>query len=648
MVAKHEPYSLQEERPTLWPYLTAEKLLPSEVERQLKQAGECLDTGQDWAQAQELAESAVALARQEQAEREDGDASILARALYHAAAIMRRVRLPKRAYIMCLEAQPLFERMDDRWRASKLLQLRARCCLYIGEYARARLLIAKAAERFAQLGDVIEQARCHDVMAVAHSLQGNHLEAVKFSNRALSAIAALSAHGAVYSEAKSVHGFLRLRINAAHFHLQVGHHWKSKVGTDSQAMQHAQDAYAKARQVAPALASIDMARWQPGHALMLDTIVCVAIFTHDDGLFRQALMQFLSWSRCWRRPWERGLLWMRLAEIHRRAERWQVAASCARRAARLFAPMAWEPRLVEAQLLLAEMLQKLHDLKGAYEAHSDATRREAQQQRESIAMRAEFLALDLEAEQTLRKQEQTLAYAQRLSNVGHLVASVNHELNQPMASIRMLAETALELLQRDDDEAVLGNMRSMLKLSARLNDVAARLAAIPVQSAVEPTVIDLAEAVDEALAMLGSRLAQTPCDITCRVPAGLLVLAQEGQLVRVIVNLVNNAIDAIVASEVRSVVITGARSSHQRVVLSVQDSGPGLSDSVLERLFQPFFSTKVAGQGLGLGLALSRDALREMGGDLLASNHPDGGALFEIHLPGASAPASSLPSSLSP
>ena len=115
----------------------------------------------------------------------------------------------------------------------------------------------------------------------------------------------------------------------------------------------------------------------------------------------------------------------------------------------------------------------------------------------------------------------------------------------------------------------------------------------------------------------------------------LTVRAQEAQLVRVIANLVNNALDVIAHCEQRRIAFACSLAD-EVVTLSVSDSGPGLSEAVRERLFQPFFSTKPAGQGLGLGLALSRDVMREMGGDLTARNGSEGGAVFEIRLPLAS------------
>ena len=100
---------------------------------------------------------------------------------------------------------------------------------------------------------------------------------------------------------------------------------------------------------------------------------------------------------------------------------------------------------------------------------------------------------------------------------------------------------------------------------------------------------------------------------------------------RVIANLVHNALDVLEPLATRRIRFACA-SGPDGFVLTIADNGPGLSAAARQRLFQPFFSTKAAGRGLGLGLALSRDVMREMGGDLAAREAPEGGAVFELKL----------------
>jgi C4-dicarboxylate-specific signal transduction histidine kinase len=598
-----------EDRPTLWPHPAAERALPFAIEECLAQAQALRLEGRERAGGR--IDEAVALARA------DGDPNIVARTLYRAAIILRQARLLARAYALCLEAQPMLERQDDRWRATRLLLLRGQCCLDVGEHGRASALIGEAAERFRHMGNANELARCHANLAQARHLAAEHEAAVAEAERALTTLEP-DADPALEA---------RLRNNEAALRFERGRHLEA--GGDRAG---AQAEYARAAALLPDVATVVPRR--PVDARMLDTAARIARATGDVEATATALARIATWTRR-RGAYERGMAWLRLAQHHEWRGRPGAAMACARRAARGIAGVPSETDRVEAQVLLARLHEAAGDPKGAYECFDEGMRIEDDQHRATAMLRAELLLLDTRAQQELHRTEQTLAYAQRLSNVGHLVARVNHELNQPMASIRMLSETALELLERGERAEAATLMRSMHKLATRLTDLTAQLAAFPAQTPALTRPVGLRHAVTEALALLSSRLAETPCEIALDV-AEVEVLALESQLVRVIANLTNNALDAMDAAPVRRIVFSCAAEGG-RVALRIADSGHGLAPSVLERLFQPFFSTKTAGRGLGLGLPLSRDVMREMGGDLAASNGPDGGAVFEVLVPEAPA-----------
>ena len=108
------------------------------------------------------------------------------------------------------------------------------------------------------------------------------------------------------------------------------------------------------------------------------------------------------------------------------------------------------------------------------------------------------------------------------------------------------------------------------------------------------------------------------------------------RLEQVLVNLFNNALDSMENSEQRSLTVK-VHSTKERVFISVKDTGPGISDEALKHLFEPFFTTKAQGAGLGLGLVISAQIVREFGGELSGANSPDGGAIFTIELRAVSA-----------
>jgi signal transduction histidine kinase len=613
--------SFMGDRPALWPNRTAEKQLPADIERRLVEALRCVFTDRDLAAS--LAQECVDLARA------DGDPGMLALVLYQSAMVLRHAGRPDRAFILCLEAQPLLERFDDRWRASGVILERGLCYLAVGEHDRALDLLGDAAERFDQIEDGAQTARCWTAMAKAHLLGGDLHRAVDCAVRSLAVLDAAGGPPPLRVPPLRV----QLRGVEAYLHLMLGHQFAADGDAASCRLE-----YARAAQALPDLADIAFDNWDPGSALAIDTMIAVHIAAGNAAEAKTAMKALARWARRWNSPVEKAQAWLRLADFRVMQHLPQQAIECARRAARQFENVPLEPGRVAAQLLLARQLENIGDAKGAYEAHREASRIQAQQQQDAIAMRADLLMLDLQAEQELRSSEQTLAYAQRLSNVGHMVASINHELNQPLSSIKMMAETTVALLDIGEQADALANLAVLQRLSGRLVDLASKLAAFPVQSTAEPRCVGLRHAVEEALAMLGSRLAQSDCEVV-RMQGDVQVQAAESQLVRVIANLLNNALDAMAAAAPgapRRIVIATQQEAG-RVLLRLADSGPGMSDKVRERLFQPFFSTKPAGQGLGLGLALSRDVVREMGGDLTAANGSDGGAVFTISLKRADA-----------
>jgi C4-dicarboxylate-specific signal transduction histidine kinase len=608
---KHTAVVSLEGRPALWPSLPGEKPLPQAVEQRLTEAYECIFSAPE--HALEMAQQAVGAAR------EAGAPEVLARTLHNAAVVLRRARRSDLAFAQCLEAQPLLERLGDRWRVTCVVLERGLCYLSVNEHERALELFGDAASRFESLGDLAQLGRCYTSMAQGHLLGDDLPKAVDYAVKSL---------GSLDSATSTPQLRRQLRNNEAYLRMLLGQQHEQR-GEAALAQQE----YLRAGQSLPGLDEIDHRIWDPGIATLLDTAVAVHLAAGNVDRAQEAIKHLMRWSRRWNSPVEKGLAWLRLAGFRHKQQSAVKAIRCARRAAAHLDRVPLEPNRVATYLLLADLLEEAGDIKGAYEAHVQAGDIETQQQREAIAMRAELLALDLEAEQGLSKSEQTLAYAQRLSNVGHMVASINHELSQPMSSIKMLAETTTELLQTEDMEEVHANLRVMHKLSSRLADLANQLAAFPAQSAAEQPLVNLKQAIDEALVMLGSRLAQTPCEVSL-IGCDIELCAPESQLVRVIANLMNNALDAMHGRDTRRITIE-SEADAQRVRVTVTDTGPGIAENLLERLFQPFFSTKSAGKGLGLGLALSRDVVREMGGDLSAANGPDGGAVFTITLPAA-------------
>ncbi len=233
----------------------------------------------------------------------------------------------------------------------------------------------------------------------------------------------------------------------------------------------------------------------------------------------------------------------------------------------------------------------------------------------------------LHGEARLRDRE--LARVEHLATVGMLAAGVAHEINNPLAGIRTAIERLLRHT-RDPQEAerygtVLRDAIARIERAVRGTLTYARASDVRVA----PT--RLAEIVERALELAGNRLEEKRIALVRSIPHDLpRVQSDAAQLVQIVLNLILNACDAMApGGELR---LRGHR-EEDVVVVDVCDSGPGVAPDLREKVFNPFFTTKPLGEGTGLGLAVSRTGLREMGGDLWLEPSPSGGACFRLRLP---------------
>jgi two-component system, NtrC family, C4-dicarboxylate transport sensor histidine kinase DctB len=257
-------------------------------------------------------------------------------------------------------------------------------------------------------------------------------------------------------------------------------------------------------------------------------------------------------------------------------------------------------------------------------------------QRESAELRQLNAALQREiaererAEKNLQVAEQTLQQSSKLAVLGEMSASVSHELNQPLAAMKTYLAGARLLLQRKRPEEALSSFQRIDDLIERMGAITRQLKSYARKGgdAVEP--IDVKASVSSALSMMEPQLKRRDIRIVTSLPKEpLVVMADKVRLEQVLINLIRNALDAtrdVTAPEVR-IVATGGSS----VIVAVRDNGQGITN--FERLFEPFYTTKAPGDGVGLGLAISSSIVNDFGGRLTARNGREGGAVFEIILP---------------
>ena len=247
------------------------------------------------------------------------------------------------------------------------------------------------------------------------------------------------------------------------------------------------------------------------------------------------------------------------------------------------------------------------------------------------------------AEQTLRAAQDELVQAAKLAVLGQMATGITHELSQPLGAIRTLSANAVEFMHRGDLATAEKNLGIVGQLADQAGSIITPLKTFARKSPAVSVAVDVAQAVDAALFLFDARLKKLNVTVNRNFgPKSKIAWCDQNRLQQVLVNLIGNAIDAMADEPERRLSFSADRASSGQLALAVSDSGFGFTEEALEHLFEPFFTTKQPGEGLGLGLTISRDILRDFGGDLLAGPAPGGGARFVILLP-AVPPAASSP-----
>ncbi len=255
---------------------------------------------------------------------------------------------------------------------------------------------------------------------------------------------------------------------------------------------------------------------------------------------------------------------------------------------------------------------------------------------ESADLRQLNLALQREiaerkrAEENLQVAEQTLAQSSKLAALGEMSAAVSHELNQPLAAMKTYLAGAKLLLQRKRPDEALSSFQRIDDLIERMGAITRQLKSYARKGgdAFEP--MDVRDSVSTALSMMEPQLKSREVRITRNIPREpVMVMGDRLRLEQVLINLLRNALDATKTVDLPQVDIIVSRGDY--VLITVRDNGNGVED--LDNLFEPFYTTKAPGDGVGLGLAISSGIVTDLGGRLTARNGQDGGAVFEVELP---------------
>ena len=261
-------------------------------------------------------------------------------------------------------------------------------------------------------------------------------------------------------------------------------------------------------------------------------------------------------------------------------------------------------------------------------------------QRESAELRQLNVRLQREiaerekVQKDLAVAEQTLAQSSKLAALGEMSAAVSHELNQPLAAMKTYLAGARLLLQRKRPDEALSSFQRIDDLIERMGAITRQLKSYARKGGEAFEAIDFRASVSAALAMMEPQLKSRQVKITRTLPrVPVMVMADRIRLEQVIINLLRNALDAtkLTAEPQIDLILSQGKGA----VLTVRDNGHGIEN--LDSLFEPFYTTKKPGDGVGLGLAISSGIVNDLGGRLIARNAPaggpTGGAVFEVQLP---------------
>jgi two-component system C4-dicarboxylate transport sensor histidine kinase DctB len=236
------------------------------------------------------------------------------------------------------------------------------------------------------------------------------------------------------------------------------------------------------------------------------------------------------------------------------------------------------------------------------------------------------------ANDDLRRMQADLVQAGKLAALGRMSAALSHEINQPLAAARNYADSAERLIDRGDLPRAKENIGQILALIDRMVTIARHLRNVARKPNEPLRATDLRAVVQDALMVARHRLETAGAAVELDLPAGLPpVQGGPVRLQQVIVNVLSNAADAVEAAADRRISIA-ARHLGEEVLLTVRDRGPGVAPAIADRIFDPFFTTKQVGSGLGLGLSISYNIMKDFEGDLRVSNDPEGGAVFTLVL----------------
>ncbi len=238
-----------------------------------------------------------------------------------------------------------------------------------------------------------------------------------------------------------------------------------------------------------------------------------------------------------------------------------------------------------------------------------------------------------QAEEELRKHRNQIAAIEKFSAVGEMTAAIAHELNQPIAAIANYARGCLWTLRSDKPETnkIMPVVEDIIVQAERAGNIMRNIRSSFEKGSIEKQPVCLANLLAETIQHIKDDLEKSNIEINDDFKdVNVTVLVDSVQIEQVIMNLLNNAIDAMTAHDCTTREINLAIESDEMVTLSISDSGPGIGNEHLKKVFDPLFTTKK--KGMGLGLSITKSIIEAHDGEISVTSSPKG-TCFTIKLP---------------
>ncbi len=241
------------------------------------------------------------------------------------------------------------------------------------------------------------------------------------------------------------------------------------------------------------------------------------------------------------------------------------------------------------------------------------------------------------AEQALIQAQSELAHLARVLTMGELAASIAHEINQPLAAVVTYGDACMEWLAANPPnlEEARGTIERIIQDGTRAGAILGRIRALFKKETPAREWLDMNEVIQELTIFLRDELMRhhiaMRTELTPELPK---VKGDRVQLQQVVLNLMMNSIDAMQSTTrgPRELIVSSRTESPAEILIRIEDSGVGLSEETAGKIFNPFFTTKP--QGIGMGLSISRSIIESHHGKLWAAARPEGGAVFQFTVPG--------------